>query len=230
VQDGPVGSAADDGAVAEAGGTVREERVFDLGLHVALDHAGHGGPRRRFMAEARDVDGLFHEGQLLRLVGLAQPGQEVALVDELEAEGGGDLAAEDGIGPLVPDVVDGRDDGHAVRAHGGGDRGPIGAAAQDAVHAEALEESGGERLARPRPALALGIARTEEEHAAVVFGFRSQQDPGLAFVDPGEPEEVPVLPIVLGHPAHLAARAQHRHAAVQLAQDTLAAFAVDGGR
>jgi hypothetical protein len=228
VQDRAVRAAAHDGAVGEAGGPARRERILDLPLHVALAGACHGGPGGRLVALPGDRHGLLQQRQLLGAVGLAQAGQQRALVDQLQAQPLGQALAGLLVRPRLVEGAWGRDQGHALRVEPGRDGRPVGPAALDAVDPVARLQRRADRVPRTGPAFALRVAWRQEQGGAVVLQAGRQQQPGVGLVDAGQPQEIAVLTV--GVPGGAAVRGEQGDAAAQLLHHPLAPGLVDRSR
>src|SRR4051812_13265979 len=226
VQDGAVLAASDDAAVRKPGRSRGEEGVLELGLDVALGNSRDRGAGGRLVSFAGDGDGLLHERELLRTVRLAQPLEELALVDELHAQRRGGLAERRDVVALVLERGRG-EDGEAPRLLADGDEPLVPLPPPHRIDPELLLERGTERIARPRPPFRLGIPGAQEQGALHELALRMEHDPAALLVDARQPEEIRVLPVIVRDPGGLALRGERGRASVELLHDPGLPVAVD---
>jgi hypothetical protein len=115
-----VRAAANDRRIRQAGGTVREERVFKLGLYVTFRDPSNSCPRDRIVARRRNGDGALHPLQFLRPMGGSQIGQQTALVDNFKSKSAGRALSQLIVVAIRLGHAGGRDNGDTVVMHSGG--------------------------------------------------------------------------------------------------------------
>ena len=160
---------------------------------------------------------------------LAEALEKLPLVDEPDAERGGSLAQGRDV---VSIVLERRrsEDGEAARLLAELEQHPVPFAATDGVDAELVLQGGAERIARARPAFRFRISRAEVERGLDELALGMEHQPSALLVHPGQPEEVRVLPEVLGDASRIPLGGERGRAAFELFHDPGLALAVDRRR
>ena len=223
-------AAPHDGAVGEPRSAGAEKRELHLRLHVALAHSRYGRARRRIVTCPRDGHGPLEQRNLLWSMRRAHPREQIPLVDQFQAQGARRLLQRLHVGALVLEVFRRRDDGETVVRRRRPEQPFAPVSAPHFVDGVLRFQRGAERRARSRPALRLGIPRTEKEDVPPVLRLGHQDEPGAGLVDAGQPEEIVVLPVLLHYAGGLALRGDGGGAPADLLHQAFAAVAVEGGR
>ncbi len=234
MQHGRVHAGADDGRVGRALGAIFAEDLAQERVDLVFVAAGFGEVHGAEMRVARDRGGLSHRVELVVRLVEAHLVEESRGVDDLRrprnpstgtrtrrVERGDHLVVERAIfaeaehEPIVALEIVRQPRGELVHRKG-------------RVGTEVADRSL-DACARAVPHFALRVARSDEEHR-VVLGMRARQDEHrVRLVEPGQIEEVRVLPVLVLDvvvPNRHGRRRQHRDTALELGQQSLAAFDV----
>src|SRR5207237_2698025 len=134
---------------------------------------------------AGDGDRALHERELFRTVRLAQALEQTPPVLELDAESGGGLAQRRDVVAIVLERGR-REDGEAACLPAQLEQHVVAFAPANSVHPELVLERRAERIARPRPAFRLRVARAQIEGGLDELALRVEHDPAAVLVHAGQ--------------------------------------------